>query len=79
MQHTAMRRSRHETQMRAVQRFLALCGERGWPCDALALPFTARRRPTRTFAPSETAVQVSGGTLPMAQRFFALRGITPLT
>jgi hypothetical protein len=68
--------------MRGAQRRCALGGERRWPCDALTLtlPFAARC-PTRTFPPSKTAAQVSGGALPMAQRFFASSGsgITPLT
>jgi hypothetical protein len=66
--------------MRGVQRRFALGGERRWPRDALTLtlPFAASC-PTRTFPPSKTAAQVSGGALPMAQRFFALSGITPLT
>jgi hypothetical protein len=79
VQHTALRRRRHETQVRGVQRRLALRGERRWPCNPLTLPFAARCRPTRTFPPSKTAAQISGGALPMAQRFFALSGITPLT
>jgi hypothetical protein len=29
--------------------------------------------------PSKTAARVSGGALPMAQRFFTLSGMTPLT
>jgi hypothetical protein len=33
----------------------------------------------RPLPPSETAARVSGGALPMAQRFFTFSGMTPLT
>ncbi len=58
-------------------RFAASVAGHAMRCLDPALCRALRR--TRTFPPSKTAAQVSGGALPMAQRFFALSGITPLT
>jgi hypothetical protein len=67
--------------MPGAQRVLTPRGERRQPCNALARRAlqTATRTGAGTLPPSKTAARVSGGTLPMAQRFFALSGITPLT
>lgn len=72
-----------ETQMPGAQRVLALRSECVQPVDAFAR--FAAQAPARTgssaraLQPSETAARVSGGALPMAQRFFTLSGMTPLT
>lgn len=78
MQHAAVRRRRNKTQMPGAQTLVPFGGERLRPGDALSLPLSTSRR-TSASSPSETAARVSGGALPMAQRFFALSGITPLT
>jgi hypothetical protein len=67
--------------MLGAQRVLAHRGECRRPVDALArFPAQAAARTyARALPPSKTAARVSGGALPMAQRFFTLSGMTPLT
>jgi hypothetical protein len=67
--------------MLGAQRVMTQRSERRQPCNAPAICAlqTATRTCTGTLPPSKTAARVSGGTLPMAQRFFALSAITPLT
>lgn len=81
MQHAALWRLGHEAKMLGAQFLPPRRGEGPRPSDALArraLQAAARTR-ARTLSPSKTAARVSGGALPMAQRFFALSGMTPLT
>jgi len=78
MQDTALWCRGYKAQMLGAQALPAFRGKGLRPCNARALPVAACS-PTHAFTPSKTAVQVSGSALPMAQRFFALSGITPLT
>ncbi|CAD6556260.1 hypothetical protein LMG28140_05853 [Paraburkholderia metrosideri] len=81
MEHPATRRFTHEAQMRGAQCVLALCCECRRPCDTLARRTAqmAARICAPPLQPSKTTARVSGGALPMAQRFFTPSGITPLT
>src|SRR5689334_7964773 len=80
MQHAAARFFMHETQMFGTQGFVALCRERARPRDASRAGRTASRHMARVILPSKTAAHhARGRAFSMAQRFFALRGMTSLT
>lgn len=89
MQRAIRRLVAHEAQMIRMQRRAPLAGERRWPCNALSarawLTWLTRRcaargrvRAGKAWHPSEPA-GISGGALPMDQRFFIESGMTSFT